>query len=256
MIDSRAIIDPSALIAEDVEIGPWTLIGPDVEIASGTKIDSHVVIKGPTKIGKGNRIFQFSSIGEDCQDLKYNGEPTELVIGDRNTIREFVTIHRGTIQDQGITKVGHDNLIMAYTHIAHDCVLGNSIIISNSTALAGHVKVGDFAVLAGATKVHQFCQIGAYSMCAADSLVLKDVPAFVMASGRSASPHGINSEGLRRKGFDSEVINEIKRAYKLLYRQGLSLEDAIQEISIKVENCPPLSVLLESLHSSERGIIR
>ena len=256
MIDSRAIIDPSAKIAENVEIGPWTIIGPDVEIGEGTSIASHVVIKGPTTIGAQNKIYQFSSIGEDCQDLKYNGEPTRLKIGDRNVIREFVTIHRGTVQDQGITIVGNDNLIMAYTHVAHDCVLGSHIIISNSTALAGHVRVGDYAILAGATKVHQFCRIGAYSMCAADSLVLRDVPAFVMASGRSAAPHGINSEGLRRRQFESEVITEIKRAYKVLYRQGLTIDDAIKEISSKAENCAPLGILVESLTSSSRGIIR
>ncbi len=254
MIHSSAIIDPSARLADDVEVGPWTVIGPNVEVGSGTRINSHVVIKGPTKIGSGNHIFQFASIGEDCQDKKYNGEPTELLIGDNNVFREGCTVHRGTIQDNSITIIGSDNLFMANVHVAHDCVVGNNNILANNCAIAGHVQMGDNIILGGFTAVHQFCVIGSHSMCGAGTVVLKDIPAFVMSNGNSAQPHGINAEGLKRRGFSSEAIQNIKRAYKIIYRQGLKLDQAIAQLELITS--PEIQLLTDSLKASTRGIIR
>ncbi|EXJ12054.1 MULTISPECIES: acyl-ACP--UDP-N-acetylglucosamine O-acyltransferase [Nitrincola] len=256
MIHPTAIIDPSAKLAVNVKVGPWSYIGPDVEIGEDTQIESHVVIKGPTRIGKGNRFFQFASIGEECQDKKYRGEPTRLEIGDFNVFREGCTVHRGTIQDQGLTLIGSHNLFMAYVHVAHDCRVGNHVILANNAALAGHVSVQDYAILGGFTAVHQFCQIGAHVMCGAGTVVLKDIPAYVMASGNSATPHGINSEGLKRRGFGSETLAEIRRAYKVIYRQGLTLDEAIARLKQSSQAEPALNVLIDSLEGSERGIIR
>lgn len=256
MIHSSAIIDPTAHLADDVEVGPWTVIGPQVEIGSGTKINSHVVIKGPTKIGSGNHIFQFASIGEDCQDKKYNGEPTELLIGNNNVFREGCTVHRGTVQDNSVTIIGSDNLFMANVHVAHDCVVGNDNILANNCAIAGHVKMGDNIILGGFTAVHQFCVIGSHSMCGAGTVVLKDIPAFVMSNGNSAQPHGINAEGLRRRGFSVEAIQQIKRAYKIIYRQGLKLDQAIEQLDLMVSGTPEIQLLTDSLKASTRGIIR
>ena len=259
-IHPQAIIDPTASVAEGVIVGPWTYIGPDVEIGSGTEIMSHVVIKGPTKIGENNRIFQFSSIGEECQDKKYAGERTRLEIGDNNIIRESCTIHRGTTQDIGLTKVGSNNLVMAYVHIAHDCVVGDNIILANNATLAGHVHVGDWAILGGGTMVHQFCHIGTHSMSAGGSIVLKDVPAYVMASGQSASAFGLNSEGLKRRGFPKGAMVVLKRAYKTIFRQGLALKQAIEVLEDVVtsgeEGAAEVKVLLDSLKNSNRGIVR
>ncbi|MCP5160103.1 MAG: acyl-ACP--UDP-N-acetylglucosamine O-acyltransferase [Hahellaceae bacterium] len=255
-VHPQAIVDPSAVLANDVEVGPWSYIGPGVEIDSGTVIHSHVVIKGPTRIGKNNRIFQFSSVGEDCQDKKYQGELTRLEIGDNNVIRENCTIHRGTIQDEGVTRIGSNNLLMAYVHVAHDCVVGDNIILANNATLAGHVHVGDHAILGGGTMVHQFCHIGVHSMCAGGSIVLRDVPAYIMASGQSADAHGLNSEGLKRRGFSKEALLELKRAYKVIFRQGLTLAQAIEALTPVAQNVPEVSVLLDSLKDSQRGIIR
>lgn len=256
MIDSRAIIDPSAKLADDVQVGPWSIIGPEVEIGAGTVVGPHVVIKGPTTIGKNNRIFQFSSVGEDCQDKKYAGEPTTLTIGDNNVIREGVTIHRGTVQDKGTTIIGSDNLFMANVHVAHDCVVGDHCILANNTALAGHVHVGDWAILGGFTAVHQFCQIGPHVMCGTCSVILKDVPAYVMANGNTAQPHGINAEGLKRRGFSTETITALKRAYKTVYRKKLTVSEALLELRQQLENCPEILPIIETLESSNRGIIR
>ncbi|QJD72231.1 acyl-ACP--UDP-N-acetylglucosamine O-acyltransferase [Marinobacterium sp. LSUCC0821] len=256
MIHPQAIIDPSARLASDVTVGPWTYIGPNVEIGAGTRIESHVVIKGPTKIGANNHIYQFASVGEDCQDLKYDGEPTELVIGDDNTIREGCTIHRGTVQDQGITRIGNHNLFMANVHVAHDCVVGSHIIIANNAALAGHVHVDDHTILGGFTAVHQFCRIGAHVMCGAGTVVLQDIPAYTLATGNAAKPHGINAEGLRRRGFSAESIRALKNAYKTVYRQNLSLSDAIDKLAVEAASEPALDALLRSLRNSTRGIIR
>ncbi|MEH6652163.1 MAG: acyl-ACP--UDP-N-acetylglucosamine O-acyltransferase [Motiliproteus sp.] len=256
MIDSQAIIAPGTRIADDVEIGPWTLIGPDVVIESGCKIASHVVIKGPTRIGKNNQIFQFASVGEACQDKKYADEPTELIIGDNNVIRESCTIHRGTIQDRGITRIGSNNLLMVNVHVAHDCVLGDNIILANNVALAGHVHVGDFAIIGGQTGVHQFCHVGAHAMCGAASMLVQDLPAYVMAAGNNAKPHGINSEGLKRRGFSAEAIRAIKQAYRVVYRKGLKLDAALAEIEPLQQQTPELELLVDSLKGSNRGIIR
>jgi UDP-N-acetylglucosamine acyltransferase len=256
LIHPQAIIDPSARLASDVTVGPWTYIGPNVEIGAGTRIESHVVIKGPTKIGANNHIYQFASVGEDCQDLKYDGEPTELVIGDNNTIREGCTIHRGTVQDQGITRIGNHNLFMANVHVAHDCVVESHIIIANNAALAGHVHVDDHTILGGFTAVHQFCRIGAHVMCGAGTVVLQDIPAYTLATGNAAKPHGINAEGLRRRGFSAESIRALKNAYKTVYRQNLSLSDAIDKLAVEAASEPALDALLRSLRNSTRGIIR
>ncbi len=256
MIDPRAIIDPSARLADDVQVGPWTLIGPGVEIGAGTVIASHVVIKGPTVIGRHNRIFQFSTIGEDTPDLKYKGEPTRLVIGDHNTIREGVTIHRGTVQDRNETIIGDHNLLMAYVHIGHDSVVGNHTILVNNTALAGHVIVGDWAILSGYTLVHQFVHIGPHSFSGMGTAIGKDVPAYVTVAGNPAEAKGINTEGLRRRGFTPEAIAQIRRAYKAVYRQGLTLEAAISELEGIVAQCPEVGPLLLSLQDSTRGIVR
>ncbi len=256
MIHSHAIVDPSARVADDVEVGPWTLIGPDVEIGPGCKIESHVVIKGPTRIGAGNHIYQFSTIGEATPDLKYRDEPTYLVIGDNNIIRENVTIHRGTVQDRSETTVGNNNLIMAYVHIGHDSVIGNHTILVNNTALAGHVKVGDWAILSGYTLVHQFCKIGAHSFSGMGTAIGKDVPAYVTVSGAPAEAKTINIEGLRRRGFSSDAIGQLRRAFKIIYRQGLTLELAIQRLETMLSDTPEVQVMIDSLRASERGIVR
>lgn len=256
MIHPQAIIEPGAIIGENVTIGPWTHIASNVVIGDNCHISSHVVINGPTTIGKGNRIFQFASIGEDCQDLKYAGEPTELIIGDHNIFRECCTIHRGTLQDNSLTQIGSNNLFMAYTHVAHDCIVGSHCIMANNASIAGHVHVGDHVIIGGMSGVHQFCHIGAHSFIAANALVLKDVPAYVMASGHPAKPFGLNSEGLKRRGFDSDIILTIKRAYKEIYRKKQSVEDALSAIAAQGSNSPELELFTSSIETSTRGIIR
>lgn len=256
MIDPQAIIHPSAKLAADVQVGPWTIIGADVEIGAGTVIASHVVIKGPTVIGENNRILQFSSVGEDTPDLKYKGEPTRLVIGNNNTIREGVTIHRGTIQDRYETTIGDNNLLMAYVHIGHDSVIGNNCILVNNSALAGHVHIGDWAILSGYTLVHQFCKIGEHSFTGMGTAVGKDIPAYVMVNGSPAEAKSINAEGLRRRGFSKEDIATITKAYKLIYRRGLTLDEAVVELEALLPECAALLPLLESLKNSTRGIVR
>jgi UDP-N-acetylglucosamine acyltransferase len=255
-IHSTAIIDPTAHIDSSVEVGPYSIIGKDVHIGAGTTIGSHAVIKGPTKIGNDNRIFQFVSLGEEPQDKKYKDEPTELIIGDRNIIREFCTFNRGTVQDGNVTRIGNDNWIMAYVHLAHDCQVGNNIIFANNSQLAGHVHVGDYAILGGFTTVHQFVHIGAYSMTAISTVLLQDLPPYVMAAGNTAKPYGINAEGLKRKGFSAEKIADIKRAYKTLYKSGLTFEEAKAQIATAVEKCPELKIMVDFLEGSTRGIVR
>lgn len=256
MIDSRAVIDPSATLAADVEVGPFSIIGADVEIGEGTVVGPHVIIRGPTKIGKNNRFFQFSSIGEDCQDKKYAGEPTTLSIGDHNIVREACTIHRGTTQDQGHTQIGSHNLLMVNVHVAHDCIIGDHVIVANDSNLAGHVHVGDWAILGGSTQVHQFCHIGAHAMTGAGTVLFKDIPAYVMASGYPAAPHGINSEGLRRRGFSAETIMAIKRAYKTVFRQGLTRDEALQRLADVARDDEAIALFVRTVESSQRGIIR
>ena len=256
MIHKSVIISETAKISDNVEIGPFSIIGDHVEIGEGTRINSHVVINGPTIIGSENHIYQFTSIGDDPQDKKYRGESTRLKIGNRNTIREYCTISRGTTQDKSLTTIGDDNWIMAYVHIAHDCQVGNNIIFANSATLAGHVHVGDWAFFAGFTGAHQFCHIGAHSFIGMNSLTNKDIPAYTMASGQPVTPRGVNTEGLKRRNFSSEEINNIKNAYRILYRSELTLAQAISELEKLVENQPELLIFLESLKQSDRGIIR
>ncbi|HZX53020.1 acyl-ACP--UDP-N-acetylglucosamine O-acyltransferase [Pseudomonas sp. XK-1] len=256
LIDPRAIIDPSAKLADDVVVGPWSIIGPDVEIGEGTVLGPNVIIKGPTRIGKHNRVYQFSSLGEDTPDRKYKGEPTRLVIGDHNIIREGVTMHRGTIQDRDETTVGDHNLIMAYAHIGHDSVVGNHCILVNNVALAGHVHIGDWAILSGYTLVHQFCHIGAHSFAAMGSAIGKDVPAYVTVSGNPAGARSMNFEGLRRRGFSVEAIAALRRAYKTVYRQGLTIEAALAELAEPALQFPEVAVFRDSILASQRGITR
>jgi UDP-N-acetylglucosamine acyltransferase len=256
LIDSKAVIDARAEIAADVSIGPFSVIGPEVSIDAGTVIGPHVVIKGPTSIGKGNRIYQFASIGEDPQDKKYADEVTRLEIGDRNTIREYCTMHRGTQQDQSVTRIGHDNLFMAYTHVAHDCAIGNHVIMANGASLAGHVHLHDHAILGGFTLVHQFTQIGEFSFSAMGSAITQDIPPYVMVGGRPTRPHGINSVGMERNGASPEVIRQIRKAYKILYKSNLKLEDAIDEMEVIAGDCYELSSMVSFLRNVTRGILR
>ena len=256
MIDSKAVIDLNAEIADDVSIGPFTVIGPEVQIDAGTVIGPHVVIKGPTTIGRDNRIYQFTSIGEDPQDRKYANEITRLHIGDRNTIREYCTMHRGTQQDRCVTGIGNDNLFMAYTHVAHDCQIANHVIMANGASLAGHVHIDDHAILGGFTLVHQFTQIGQYSFSAMGSAITQDIPPFVMVGGRPTRPHGINSVGMERNGTTPEVVRQIRKAYKILYKSNLKLEDAIEEMEDLAGDSDELSNMVSFLRNVTRGILR
>jgi UDP-N-acetylglucosamine acyltransferase len=256
VIHPTAIMASDARIHESVEIGPYSVIGAGVEIGAGSVIGPHVVINGPTVIGEQNRIFQFASIGDEPQDKKYAGEPTRLVIGDRNTIRECVTINRGTVQDQGVTRIGDDNWIMAYAHIAHDCVVGNQVILANNVSLAGHCHVGDWAIFGGFSGLHQFCRAGAHCFMGKYAGVSQDVPAYVMVGGTPPAPHGINAEGLKRRGFSAEQIAHVRHAYKLLYRSGLKLAEALAEIEKLAAEQPELDIFAASIRDASRGIVR
>lgn len=256
MIHNTAIIHPDAQIAEGVSIGAYSIIGEHVSIGVGTTIAPHVVIHGHTKIGCDNQIFQFCSLGEVPQDKKYAGEPTRLEIGDRNIIREFCTFNIGTVQDMGVTRIGNDNWIMAYVHLAHDCSIGNNTIFANNASLAGHVSVGDYAILGGFTGVHQFCKIGAHVMTGISSVIFKDVPPYLMVAGQPAAPHGINSEGLKRRGYSAAALSGLKRAYKLLYREGLSVAEAQIQLAALAQDVVEVQAMVDFLAQSERGIIR
>ncbi|MCF7989668.1 MAG: acyl-ACP--UDP-N-acetylglucosamine O-acyltransferase [Thiohalocapsa sp.] len=256
MIHPSAVIDPSASLAADVEVGPFAVIGPDVTIGRGSRIGPHTVIRGPSEIGEENRIFQFASIGEDPQDKKYAGERTRLVMGDRNVVRESATIHRGTLQDKTETRIGSDNLFMAYTHVAHDCVIGNNVIMANAASLGGHVEIADWAILGGFTIVHQFCRIGAHSFSAMGAVIGKDLPPFVTVGGHPAVPRGVNAEGLRRRHFSAELIAAIRRAYRLLYMSGLKLSEALEEIRVLAKTHPELGCLADFVADSSRSIVR
>lgn len=255
-IHPTAIIAPGAQIDASVEIGPYAVIGQHVSIGAGTRVGPHTVIEGHTSIGRQNQIFQFASLGAAPQDKKYAGEPTRLEIGDNNTIREFCTFNVGTVQDGGLTRLGNDNWVMAYVHIAHDCLVGDHCILANNATLAGHISIGDHVFLGGLTAVHQFCTIGAHAMTAGGSIVVQDIPPYVTAAGNHAHPAGINSEGLRRRGFDAEQISRIKRAYKQIYRQGLSLEDAKAAITEAAADAPELALFVDFFARAKRGIIR
>lgn len=256
MIHPSACIDPDAHIADGVSIGAFCVIGPGVEIAEGTVIGPHVVIDGPTRIGRDNRIHAFAALGGEPQDKKYRGERSRLEIGDRNTIREFVTFNRGTDDDLGVTRIGNDNWIMAYVHIAHDCVVGNHTVFANASSLAGHSVIDDWVILGGFTLVHQFCQIGAHAFTAMGSVVNRDVPPFVTVAGAYAQPHGINAEGLRRREFSSERILTIKRAYRTLYKAGLPLAQARTELAQQAEHSSDVRLLLDFIDRSQRSLVR
>ncbi len=256
MIHPTALVAPGAKLAEEVSIGPYTVIGEHVEIGAGTSVGAHAVITGHTRIGAHNRIFHFVSLGEVPQDKKYADEPTRLEIGDHNVIREFCTFNTGTAQDRGVTSIGSHNWIMAYVHIAHDCEVGDQTIFANNASLAGHVEIGDWAILGGFTGVHQFCKIGAHVMTGISSVVVKDIPPYVLAAGQPAAPHGLNSEGLKRRGFSAEALSALKGAYKILYRAGNTLAEAQAKLAIEAENHPEVRVLVEFLKRAKRGIIR
>lgn len=256
MIHPSALVHPGASLGANVSIGAYSVIGEHVTIGSDTRIGPHVVIEGHTSIGKDNRIFQFCSLGAVPQDKKYAGEPTRLEIGDGNTIREFCTFNCGTAQDAGVTRVGNDNWIMAYVHLAHDCQIGNHTIFANNAQLAGHVHVGDYAILGGFTGVHQFVRIGAHSFTAIATVVVHDLPPYVMAAGDTAKPHGINTEGLRRRGFSAEALAAIKRAYKTLYKSGLTLDQARAQLAEQAKACAEIDLLADFLQASTRGIVR
>ncbi|HEX2831134.1 MAG TPA: acyl-ACP--UDP-N-acetylglucosamine O-acyltransferase [Burkholderiales bacterium] len=255
-IHPTALVDPGAAIGSGVEIGPYAVIGPFVEIGDGCRIGPHTVIDGHTRLGANNRVYQFSSIGGPPQDKKYQGEPTRLEIGDNNTIREFCTLNTGTVQDVGVTRIGDDNWIMAYVHIAHDCQIGNRTIFANNAQLAGHVHIEDEVILGGFTLVHQFCRVGAHSITGLGTVVLQDIPPYVKASGNPVHPYGINSEGLRRRGFSNEAINGIKRAYRTLYRSGHTLEEAKAELASQAAEQPDVQRFVDFLGVASRGIVR
>jgi UDP-N-acetylglucosamine acyltransferase len=255
-IHPSSVVSDTAKIADSVEIGPFCYIGDNVEIGEGCVLKSHVVIKGHAKIGKNNNFFQFTSIGEDPQDKKYAGEKTYLEIGDNNVFREYCSVHRGTIQDKLLTKIGDRNLLMAGTHLAHDCIVGNDNVLANGATVAGHVHIGDFVILGGTTAVHQFCHIGSHAFTGGGAIIIKDIPPYVMVSGMKNIPQGINSEGLKRRGFEPESINAIKKAYKMLYRQGNTYGEALALIKTLSENEPAVNVLAQFLSAPNRGIIR
>ena len=257
MIDPLAIIDPSAKLSPHVTIGPWSIIGPEVEIGPGTVIGSHVVLKGPTRVGAHNKIYSFSSIGDDPQDKKYQGEKTYLEIGDYNVIREYCTINRGTAQDKSLTKIGHHNLFMVGSHIAHDCLIGDHAIFVNNVALAGHVTIGNYAILGAYSAVHQFCHIGTHSFIAASSMVRQNVlPYILVEGGHEARACGLNKEGLRRSGFSEETIGFLRRAYKLIFRNNLTVEQALEELKTLEVKSSHVKLMATALKNSERGIIR
>ena len=256
MIHPTAVIDPAAKIADSVEIGAYSIIGANVEIGENTWIGPHVVIQGPTKIGEENKIFQFSSIGDVPQDKKFHNELSYLEIGDRNTIREFATINRGTEDGGGTTRIGNDNWLMAYIHIAHDCQVGNDTIFANNASLAGHAIIEDYVILGGFTLVHQFCTIGKHAFCGMGSAISKDVLPYVMVNGSPASTYGLNSEGIKRKGFSKETIKALKTAYKIIYRSKLTVKEVNIELKALVEQHPEVNHMLAGLNNSERGILR
>jgi UDP-N-acetylglucosamine acyltransferase len=255
-IHPTAVVDARARLGADVRVGPYTVIDGDVEVGDGTSVGAHCVVTGHTTIGRDNRIFHFCSIGEANQDKKYRGEPTRLVIGDRNTIREYCSLSRGTVQDGGVTVVGDDNWIMAYCHIAHDCRVGSDTVFANNATLAGHVHIGDHTVLGGFTGVHQFVKIGAHVMAGVSSVILQDIPPYVTVAGHPCAPHGINSEGLKRRGFSAGALAALKRAYKTLYKSGLTLADAKVELGKQAAETPEVQAMVDFLATSTRGIVR
>ena len=256
MIDSRAIVSPRAELAADVAVGPFSVIGPDVRIGPGTVVGPHVVINGPTTIGAGNRIHQFASLGDAPQDKKYAGEPTRLEIGDRNVFRESCTVNRGTTHDKGVTCIGDDNLFMAYSHVAHDCVVGSNTVFANCVSLAGHVEIGDWVILGGLSAVHQFCRIGPHAFLAGGAIVTRDVPPYIMVAGNHAAPHAVNSEGLKRRGYSEEQVRAIREAYRLVYRCDLKLSEALERLEPPAAQRPEVRLFVDFIRSSTRSIVR
>ena len=256
MHHSTAIIDPKAKLDDDVSVGPYCVIGSGVKIGSGTILESHVILKGNTKLGKKNHLYQFSTVGDDSPDKKYKGEATKLIIGDENQIREGVTIHRGTVQEKGVTKIGNRNLLLAYSHVAHDCEIGDDVVLTNQAALAGAVKVGDGAILAGYAIVHQFCSVGAYSFCAMGSAVNKDVPAFVRVRGNPARSYGINTVGMKRLGYSVRTIEALRSAYRSIYRKNLTIEEALKEMKPLEKRHKEVKLFSQTIKKSTRGIVR
>ena len=256
MIHPTSIIDPKAKLEESVEVGPYCVIGAGVKIGSGTVLESHIILKGNTRLGKNNHLFQFSTVGDGSPDKKYQGEPTKLIIGDDNQIREGVTIHRGTIQEKGVTRIGNRNLFLAYSHVAHDCEIEDDVVLTNQAALAGAVKVGTGAILAGYAIVHQFCTLGPYSFCAMGSTVNKDIPAFVRVRGNPAKPYGINTVGMKRLGYSSRTIDALRSAYRTTYRKNLTIEEALKEIKPLENRHKEVKLFSKTVKKSTRGIVR
>jgi UDP-N-acetylglucosamine acyltransferase len=256
VIDPRAVVDPKAELASDVEVGAFAVIGADVAIGPGSRIGPHAVVTGPTRMGRENVVFQFASIGAAPQDKKYAGEPTRLEIGDRNMFRECCTINRGTTKDRNVTTIGNDNWFMAYTHVAHDCVVGNNCILSNFATLGGHVELGDWVIMAGFSGIHQFCKVGAHAFLANNTAVTRDVPPYVLVTGQPAEPHSVNSEGLKRRGFTEQQIRNIRSAYRILYRDGLKLAEAVGKLRALVPEQPELGIFVDFIASSERSLVR
>jgi UDP-N-acetylglucosamine acyltransferase len=256
VIDPRAVVSAQAELAPDVDVGPFSVIGANVRIGPRTRIASHVVINGPTTIGADNQVFQFASIGDAPQDKKYKGEPTRLEIGERNVFREFTTVNRGTTHDQGVTRVGNDNLFMAYTHVAHDCQVGSHIVMANCATLGGHVQLGDWVIMGGLAAIHQFSKIGAHAFIANNAAVTRDVPPYIMAVGQPAAPHSVNSEGLKRRGFTPEQISHIREAYRILYRRDLPLGEAVRELTVLAATQPEVKAFVDFIATSTRSLIR
>jgi UDP-N-acetylglucosamine acyltransferase len=256
VIDARAIVSPQAQLAADVTVGPYSIIGPDVQIGPGTVVGPHAVINGPTVIGADNRIFQFASIGDAPQDKKYRGEPTRLEIGDRNVFRENCTVNRGTTHDKGVTRIGSDNLFMAYSHVAHDCQIGNKTVFANCASLAGHVEIGDWVTLGGLTAVHQYVKIGAHAFLAGGAIAQRDVPPYIMVAGNPAIPHAVNTEGLKRRGFCPEQIHNIREAYRILYRMDLKLAEAMERLRALGTTQPEVRMFADFITTSTRSIVR
>ena len=256
MIDPRAIVSPQAELAADVDVGPFSIIGPGVRIGAGTVVGPHAVITGQTTIGANNHIYQFASLGDAPQDKKYAGEPTRLEIGDRNVFRESCTMNRGTAHDKGVTRIGDDNLFMAYSHVAHDCLVGSNTVFANCASLAGHVEIGDWVILGGLSAVHQHCKIGAHAFLAGGAIVTRDVPPYVMVAGNPSSPHMVNSEGLKRRGFTEEQVRSVREAYRLVYRSELKLSEALERLEPSAREQPALRLFVDFIRSSTRSIIR
>jgi UDP-N-acetylglucosamine acyltransferase len=256
VIDPHAIVSPQAELAADVAVGPFSVIGPGVRIAAGTVVGPHVVITGQTTIGTNNHIYQFASLGDAPQDKKYGGEPTRLEIGDRNVFRESCTMNRGTAHDKGVTRIGNDNLFMAYSHVAHDCVVGSDTVFANCASLAGHVEIGDWVILGGLSAVHQHCKIGAHAFLAGGAIVTRDVPPYVMVAGNPSAPHMVNSEGMKRRGFTEEQVRSVREAYRLVYRSDLKLSEALERLEPSAREQPELRLFVDFIRSSTRSIIR